>query len=134
MISVECPRCGKVWYSDDREGGKVRLCSDCVDRLRNKRRGSPFRLDTFAIVALVLVLLDVLLIALTHLFPDTFGTFDLVFGSVLCFLGLTGLRGCVRGRWYLTDVDWAIARWPLLLALIGLSCVLTYASLVLPQH
>jgi hypothetical protein len=134
MISVECPRCGKVWYSDDRHGGKVRLCSDCVAKLRGKRRGSPFRLDAFAVVALVLILLDVVLIALTQLFPESFGMFDLVFGSVLCFLGLMGLRACMRGGWYLTDVDWEIARWPLLLALIGLSCVLTYVSLVLPQR
>jgi hypothetical protein len=123
-----------VWYSDDRHGGKVRLCFDCVAKLRTKRRGSPYHLDTIAVVAQVLILLDVVLIALTHLFPDTFGLFDLVFGSVLCLFGLMGLLASVRGYANLAEVDWEIARWPLLLALIGLSCVLTYASLVLPQR
>jgi len=134
MISVDCPRCGKVWYSDDRHGGKVRLCSDCADKLRQKRHGSPFRLDAFAIVALILFAVDGLFILLAHLFPDVLAIPLVVYGGALLFVGLAGLRSCSRYHWYLADVDWDLARWPLLLALVGLACVLAYASLVLPQR
>jgi hypothetical protein len=134
MIGVDCPRCGKVWYSDDRHGGKVRLCSGCADKLRRKRHGSPFRLDAFAVVALVLFTVDVLLILVTHLFPDVFGAFLVVYGGVLLFAGMVGLRSCSIGHWHVADVDWYVARWPLLLALLGLACVLAFASLVLPPR
>jgi hypothetical protein len=134
MISVDCPRCGKVWYSEEEEGGTVRLCADCSERLRGKRRSSPFRLDAFAVVALVLTVVDVFLIALAHVFPDTLGGFLAAYGAVLLLFGMLGLRSTMLGHWYLTDVDWSLGRWPLLMALLGLACVLAFASLVLPQR
>jgi hypothetical protein len=134
MVSVDCPRCGKIWYSDEDDEGATRLCSDCVDKLRRRHHGTPFRLDAFAFATMALLVLDVILIALAHLFPDVFGGFLILYGLILFVAGMFGLRFCHRGHWYLTDLDWDLARWPAMLALIGLACVLGFGSLVLPMR
>jgi hypothetical protein len=132
MIAVDCPRCGRTWYSEEERAGKVRLCSDCVDQLKHKRRPSLLEWDAFAFTAAGLLLLDVLLIVLARIWPGTFGFLLLGYGLVLLVLGLVGFRIVTLGYWTFADVDWTLARWPVLLAAMGGACAAAYVSLVLP--
>ncbi len=130
MIAVDCPRCGRTWYSDEEEAGKVRLCSDCARHLRDQRRGFVLQFDAFAITALVLLGVDLFLILLAALVPEPFGVLLLVYGGILLLGGVTLFRVLSWEHWHLSDVDWTVARWAVLAALMGLACVLAYFSLV----
>jgi hypothetical protein len=132
MIAVDCPRCGRTWYSDEHHAGRVRLCNDCADELRTKRRPSLFQWDVFTFTAAGMLLLDVQLIVLAAIWPRVFGWFLLGYGLVLLAVGVVGFRVVALGHWHLSDVDWEVARWPALLAAMGLACAAAYVSLVLP--
>jgi hypothetical protein len=132
MIAVDCPRCGRTWYSDEHHAGRVRLCSDCAYELRGKRRPSLLQPDVFALAAAGLLILDVLWIVLAGLWPEVFGWILLGYGLLLLAPGIVGFRLVTLGHWHWSDVDWEVARWPLLVAAMGLACVAAYASLVLP--
>ena len=128
MIPVKCPRCLQEWYSDEEDAGRVRLCSACADDLRRNRRGSPVRLDAFMVAAAFSLAATVALILLGRLWPETFGMVLLVVGLLLFVGGLSGFR-LVAGRQHIGDVDWVVARWPMMVALMGLACVLAYFPL-----
>jgi hypothetical protein len=131
MIEIKCPRCEQYWYSDDEDVGRVRLCSSCAEKLRRNRGGPRDALDLpFLIAVTVLLVVDAVAILLTRLWPQTFSTPVLIYGAVLTVAGLAGLR-LLAGR-FNREVDWSIARWPLLFALTGIPCVivaLTYRTL-----
>jgi uncharacterized protein (DUF983 family) len=130
MIAVDCPRCGRTWYSDEHHAGRVRLCSDCADELRTKRRRNLLQWDAFAFTAAGMLLLDVVLIVLAAVWPRVFGWFLLGYGLVLLAVGIVGFRAVASAHW--SDVDWEVARWPALIGAMGLACATAYASLVLP--
>src|SRR5207248_5717557 len=54
MIEIKCPRCEQYWYSDDEEGGRVRLCDRCAGDLRRGRRGGQ-PMGAFAVAAAALL-------------------------------------------------------------------------------
>jgi hypothetical protein len=122
MIEIQCPRCEVYWYSDDTDGGTVRLCSKCADQLKSKR-GAPVSFDApFFIGAALFVLVDVVLIVFTAVWPHIFGYPVLIYGLLLCVVGLRVFRLFAPG--HVGDVDWTGARWPALATLAGLACVL----------
>ena len=130
MIEIKCPRCEQYWYSDDEEGGRVRLCDRCADDLRRGRRGGR-PMGAFAVAAAALLAIDVGLIALARLLPAVFGPVLLVYGLVLAFGGAATFRLLLPGLWiHAGDIDWGVARWPLLVALMGFVCLTAYASMV----
>ncbi len=131
MIAVDCPRCGRTWYSDE-DAGRVRLCSDCADELRQKRRPGLWQWDAFAFTAAGMFVLDVLLIVLTAVWPRVFGMTVLVYGLVLFGAGLVGFRVVTSGHLSLSDADWTVARWPVLFGALGLACAAAAASFALP--
>ncbi|MCI0351598.1 MAG: hypothetical protein L0Z53_19420 [Acidobacteriales bacterium] len=124
MLAVECPRCGRVWYSDEEDAGSKRLCVDCVRQLK-ERHGRPFQIDAFVIVTAVLIIVDVLFITLAVIWRGIVAKFLLGYGAVLLVGGLIGLL-VVTPWWYRSpeEVDWRLARWPQMLALVGGACVL----------
>lgn len=117
MIEIECPRCGQYWYdNDDAEGGRVRLCSRCVDHLR-LQRGHRADIDIpFLIVVGVFLVFDAMMIALTALMPATFGKITSTLGMILVVAGGYTWR-FLSGGWH--DTDWRIGRWGWLLGLSG---------------
>jgi hypothetical protein len=62
MIRVTCPRCTLVWYSNEKKGGRMQLCSDCADALKRNRRWEPVRIDAFLIAAGIFALVDLVFI------------------------------------------------------------------------
>ena len=138
MIEIKCPRCEQYWYDNDEEGGRVRLCSRCVDHLQLKRSHSGEIDIPFIIVATVLLFIDVILILLSVLMPSPFAKVMLVYGGLLFIGGMIALRGFrfekgffSSNGWFSSfenNVDWKFGRWPLLIALSGMVCML--ASLV----
>jgi hypothetical protein len=128
MIPVKCPRCLQLWYTDDEDAGRVRLCSGCADELRKKQRRSPFRIDAFVIGVAVLLMVDIALMLLAGFWPADFGKALLIYGFVLLVPGLVGIR--VVRRVGGGEIDWTIARWLLLMLLMGLGCLLAYYSFV----
>jgi hypothetical protein len=126
MIEIKCPRCEVYWYSDEAGGGSVRLCSKCVDQLRSKR-GVPVSLDVpFFVAAALFLVVDVVLIVCTALWPGVFGYAVLIFGLVLVIVGLRVFRFFTPG--HVGDADWTGARWSVLAILAGMACVLGAAS------
>jgi hypothetical protein len=132
MIAVDCPRCGRTWYSEEDHAGRVRLCSDCADELRHNRRRYRLHWDAFTFTALGLFVLDVQLIVLGAVLPDLFGMVLLVYGLVLLVPAGLFLAVSLQAYWYMTDADWDLLRWPVLVAAMGLACVAAYFALVLP--
>lgn len=130
MFPVKCPRCELVWYSNEEDAGRVRTCSSCIDELQRQRPFNPVRVDAFLIATVVFLAIDILLISLTGLWPDTVSMVLLVYGAVIGVVGLVGLRRTL-GFGHAGDVDWSLARWPLMLALMGLACVLAYFTFVI---
>src|SRR5438105_3630628 len=82
MFAVKCPRCTKEWYSNEKAGGRVRLCSDCSDVLKRNRR-DPLQIDAFIITTAVLVLVDLAFIGLSSLWPGTVGRVMWYYGALL---------------------------------------------------
>jgi membrane protease YdiL (CAAX protease family) len=135
MFPVKCPRCTLVWYSNEEEGGGVRLCSDCSDALKRNRRWDPVRIDAFLIATGIFVLVDLVFIPLAALLPGTFGTPLLVYGAVLsvgAFLVFSGFQGSLYGVPLVEKADWSLMRWPVMIGLVGFACVLAYFSLGIP--
>jgi hypothetical protein len=138
MIEIKCPRCEQYWYDKDEVEGRVRLCSRCADHLRHKRSQRGEIDIPFMIVAAMLLFIDVILIALTALMPSPFAKVMLVYGALLFLGGLIALRGFRFEKgffsstgWFSSfenNIDWNFGRWPLLIALSGMVCML--ASLV----
>ncbi len=132
MIEIRCPRCEQYWYTDEEDAGRVRLCSKCVDQLRRNQGARPMQLDGHLLAYLLAVagvlVVDVVMIALTARWPQVFGGPLLVLGFVLFLPGLVGLRWTIRG--HIGDVDWGLARWPVLLVLGALACFLAFGTFV----
>src|SRR5262249_7574121 len=137
MIEAKCPRCEQVWYTEKTRGCRVRLCSDCADELRRHGR-NPFRIDAFLIATACFLFVDLFFILLAGLRPEIFGKALLVYGRVLLvpgcvvFVLVTYATSQGRLREDYGDIDWNLARWPLMIALVGLACVLAYYSFVGP--
>src|SRR4051794_29806177 len=130
MFEIQCPRCKQYWYSDASDGGRIRLCGRCTADLTRDRRlaGPPPGPFLFAVAGVLLT--DVLLIALTARWPRTFGMPLVVFGCALLVPGLVGLRRTM-GYGHIGDVDWTLARWPMLFVLGGSACLLAFFTFVL---
>jgi hypothetical protein len=125
VIEVKCPRCEQYWYTDERGAGKVRLCSDCAAAQR-RNQGRPVPADAFLWVLGGVVAAVTLLFILTAVWPRVFGMPMMVFGVLLLLPGMVGLRATMRG--HVGEVDWSLARWPMLFVLAGLACMLAYFS------
>lgn len=144
MIELQCPRCEQYWYTadDDDEGGRVRLCSRCVDQLRLKR-GHRTEIDVpFLAVAGFVLFVDIVLMVLIKLMPAPFGTGVAVLGAVLFFGGVSTLR-ILSGQWWGglgwwmmndTEIDWRIGRWALLAALSGMALMGSAFALAKIRH
>ena len=123
MIEIQCPRCKQYWYSNEDEG-RVRLCSRCVDHLRQKR-GSRGEMDLVFLFGLAIALFfDLLLILLTALMPEIFGKACMILALVVWAAGVIVLRfASGTGGWsalgfpYGGDFDWHLGRWGLLMFL-----------------
>jgi hypothetical protein len=133
MIEIQCPRCEQYWYDNDEEGGRVRLCSRCLDHLHYKRRQRGLIDLPFLIVAALLMSIDLLLIALTVLKPALFAKVMLVYGGLQLLGGMIALSwlgfSTEEGRaaylsWFTYDTDWKLGRWLLLIAISGMVCIL----------
>lgn len=129
MIEIKCPRCEQYWYDDDdAEGGRVRLCSRCVDLLR-LQRGHRTEIDIpFLIGVGVFLVSDVTIIALTVLMPAALGKITLGIGVFLSCVGGISLQLLKSGDWWdatdrlgLGNIDWKSGRWALLMLLSGLA-------------
>jgi hypothetical protein len=126
MIEIKCPRCEQYWYDNDAADGRVRLCPTCTDQLRGSR-GAPIQVDVPLLIGVaVSLVVIVVVIALTALWPSTFKVPMLWSGAVLCIAGFTVFRWLARG--FSNDVDWATGRWALLAALVGLMCIIAALS------
>jgi hypothetical protein len=133
MIEIQCPRCQQYWYDNDEEAGRVRLCSRCVDHLQYKRRQRGFIDIPFLFAAAMLMLTDLLVIVLTALSPPLLAKVLLLYGglqlvggmSVLSWLGFTQEEERDEYfSWFTYDTNWKFGRWPLLMALSGIICIL----------
>jgi len=133
MIEIQCPRCGQYWYDNDEEGGRVRLCSRCLDHLRYKRRQRGLIDLPFLIVAALLMSINLFLIALTVLKPRLFAKVMLAYGGLQLCGGMIALSWLgsskEEGRaaylsWFTYDTDWKFGRWLLLIAISGMVCIL----------
>jgi hypothetical protein len=133
MIEIQCPRCKQYWYHNDEEGGRVRLCSRCLDHLRYKGRQRGFIDLPFLLVGGMLLGIDLLLIAVTALRPNPFAKVMLVYGGLQLFGGMVALSWLgfskEEGRaaylsWFTYDTNWKFGRWPLLIAISGMVCFL----------
>ena len=133
MVAIKCPRCEQTWHSDEAEHGRVRLCDRCEETLRKNRREPGFRFDAFVAVTAVLLVIDLILIALSRIWPDPFGVVMLIYGLVLMIPGMRVLAR-VTGFGHAGDADWNIGRWPLMIALMGLACVLAFIPIVVHRH
>jgi len=133
MVAIKCPRCEQIWHSNDADYGLVRLCDRCEDALRKNRREPGFTFDAFVAVTAGFFAVDVILIISSRFWPESVGLVMLIYGFVLMIPGLRVLRGVV-GFQHAGDADWSIGRWPLMIALMGLACVLAYIPIVLHRH
>lgn len=132
MYEVRCPRCQQFWYTDEADGGAVRLCADCAHRLRQERRaGEPVGPFLFAVAGLLAAV--IILIAVTAAWPRAFGGPLALVGVLLWAPGAAGLRRAFRVG-HVGDVDWTTARWPLLFLLCGTGCLLAFFTFVLRLH
>lgn len=126
MIEIRCPRCEQYWYSNEDEG-KVRLCSRCVDHLRQKR-GYRGEMDLVFLFGLAFALFfDLLLMLLTALMPEIFGKACMILALVVWTAGVIVLRFAQgAGGWsawgfpYGAEFDWHLGRWGLLMFLSSL--------------
>lgn len=117
MIEIKCPRCEQYWYDeDDAEGGRVRLCSRCVDELRPER-GHRAEIDIpFLICVGVVLLFDLLMIALTALMPGVVARGAAILGLIMTVVGTYTFQ-YLGGGWH--DTDWRTTRWGLLIGMSG---------------
>ena len=132
MIEIQCPRCLQYWYSrEEVTGRRARLCPACADKQPRKRQGggSLVQLGVFAIVAAVLLGIDLVWIGLTVCWPDTFGPLMVIYGGVLLFPCALWMAAVVRMARWSGEFDWTIHRWPVMIGLMGLACVLAFFSL-----
>jgi hypothetical protein len=136
MFAIKCPRCEQTWYSDEKDEGRVRLCSECAWKLRN-RKFQVAHFGVFATVAAVLLVVDVLLVASSRIWPDPMASIMLLYGLFLTIPSLFVLRIVMGGgnfdSGYLParDVNWNIGRWPAMTAALGLACVLAFIPIIL---
>ena len=137
MIEVQCPRCLQYWYSrDDVTGRRARLCPACAGKRRGMLHGgaAPFggaaQLGVFVVVAAFLLVVDGLWMVLTGCWPTTFGRPMLIYGCVLFIPAALWFGVILRRSQWGGEMDWTVHRWPLLIGLTGLACVLAYFSLV----
>ncbi|HEV3146582.1 MAG TPA: hypothetical protein VGZ47_22025 [Gemmataceae bacterium] len=133
MVAIKCPRCEQIWHSDETEHGRVRLCSRCEETLRKNRPEPGIRFDAFVAVTAGLLVIDIIWIALGRIWPDSVGMAMLIYGLVLLVPGLRVLAR-VTGFGHAGDADWNIGRWPLMIVLMGLACVLAYIPIVIQRH
>jgi hypothetical protein len=124
MIEITCPRCKQFWYDNDEGGGRVGLCSRCLDHVRRKRARRGLMDMPFLIVAGMLLYIDVSLIALSALMPEPFAKVMLAYGGLLFIGGMIALFGIQFEKDVVINVDWKFGRWPLLLAICGMVCIL----------
>jgi hypothetical protein len=148
MNSVKCPRCLRIWYSEDDAEGSDRLCSGCLSDLRAagrdpdrqygigylRKKKERVGLNYFLIYVLVLCGIDLILIGLTMIFPYPFGPVLLVYGLVLFGLGSTAFRWMTWGSWWIWswqyhEIDWDSAKWPAMAAAAGLVCLVASGRL-----
>lgn len=138
MIEIKCPRCEQYWYDNDEEGGRVRLCSRCLDHLHYKRRQRGLIDLPFLLVAGILLVIDLFLIALTVVRPELFAKMLLIYGFVQLAGGMivltafgfqseSGLDQWLASEWfsqYELNTNWNFGRWFLLIATSGIACSL----------
>jgi hypothetical protein len=90
------------------------------------------------IVTAGFLMVDIGLIVLAAIWPATFGKALFIYGLALFIPGLLTQRVLRVGTHSIWDkdseTDWTVSRWPVMIALIGLACVLAYCSLVLPRQ
>ena len=132
MIEIQCPRCLQYWYLDEGERVRGKLCPGCRDKRPRKRTtGGGIQLGVFALVAGALLLVDGAWITLSALWFDPFGPAMAIYGGILLFPCAVWLSAVFRMyRWGGGgEFDWNIHRWPLLIGLMGLACVLAFFSL-----
>jgi len=132
MIPVKCPRCTLEWYSNEEDAGRVQLCSDCVDALKRNRPWGPVQIDAFLIATAAFVLVDLVFIPLAALLPGTFGGALLAYGLVLSIGALIVFSAFTKLFGVGDKADWSLLRWPVMIGLVGLACVLAYYSLGIP--
>jgi hypothetical protein len=133
MVAIKCPRCNQIWHSDDAEYGRVRLCDRCEETLRKNRREPGIQFGAFAAVTAILFVIDLSLIIGSRFWPDSLGLSMLIYGLVLLVPGLR-ISARVCGFGHAGDADWNIGRWPLMIALMGLACVLAYIPILVHRH
>jgi drug/metabolite transporter (DMT)-like permease len=109
------------------------LCDRCEETLRKNRPEPAFQFGAFAAVTAGLLLVDLALILSSRLWPDSMGLVTLIYGLVLLVPGLRILAR-LTGYGHAGDADWNIGRWPLMIALMGLACVLAYIPILLHRH
>jgi hypothetical protein len=130
MIEVQCPRCLRHWFSKNEvTGRRARLCPACADRAPKKRQPVMVQVGIFAVVAAVLLVIDVVWIALAGLWPETFGILMAIYGGVLLLPCALWMSAVVRRTNLGSEFDWTIHKWPVMIGLIGLACVLAFFSL-----
>lgn len=130
MIEVQCPRCTQYWYSKRQlTGRRASLCPACADRLPRKPQPVMVQLGVFAVVTAFLLVVDVVWITLSMVWPDMFGMFMVVYGGLLLLPCALWLSAVVRMTRLSGEFDWAIHKWPVMIGLMGLACVLAFFSL-----
>ncbi len=127
MHPVKCPHCLQVWYAEDDSERDDQLCEVCERNERLERGPEPYKLDRFTNVLALFLGIDLLLFALTALWPRPMGLVMLIYGSILACGGFIGFR-MVSPNQHIKHTDWGMARWPIMFALHGLACVLAYFS------
>ena len=101
--------------------------------MRKNRREPGFKFDAFVGVTAALLAIDLVLIISSRIWPDSVGWVMLIYGFVLLIPGLRLLRSVV-GFGHAGDADWNIGRWPLMIALMGLACVLAYLPILIHRQ
>jgi membrane-bound ClpP family serine protease len=79
----------------------------------------------FLLAVLLLIVVDLVLVVLSRLWPEPFLGALLVYGLILGLIGLRWFRRVRRAR-YQGGMDWAQGRRALLLVLLGAVCVAAF--------
>jgi Concanavalin A-like lectin/glucanases superfamily len=131
MIPVKCPRCAHVWHSKVKPTGRDRLCADCIDDLRRKRRRRPPSVDPFWIVTAGVVFVDLVFLCMGFA-GSLFRWALLGWGMMLSIPSFYVLIWYRRlSNWGVagTGADMRLIRWPVMTGLSGAACMLVSFAL-----